>query len=123
MCSGIRAVEAERQAGHAGCFEFLHGFGGQHRGRLSGSPPVKTMSGSPKERISSSSRYPCSVVSSRGWRSGCAEARQWTHAPDDTDLHLPDQHGGVENIGANCAKCRSALGIAAMAGAYPPTAR
>ena len=49
-------------------------------GRFSGSPPVNTISGSPNERISSSRRYPWSVVNSFGWRSDWAEARQCTQA-------------------------------------------
>ena len=49
-------------------------------GRLSGSPPVNTISGSPNERIWSSKRYPCSLVSSPGLRPGMADARQCTHA-------------------------------------------
>ena len=66
---------------------------------MSGSPPVNTISGSPKERISSSRRYPCSVVSSlrvplRLGRSAAMHARQVAGLG-----HFPDhQHGGLIEI-------------------------
>ena len=49
-------------------------------GRLTGSPPLKTISGVPMRATSSMSRLPSAVVSSSGSRNGRAEARQWRHA-------------------------------------------
>src|SRR5437867_8128399 len=49
-------------------------------GRFSGSPPVRTNTGTPMAATWSISRSPSSVESSKGWRRGSAMARQWTHA-------------------------------------------
>jgi hypothetical protein len=49
-------------------------------GRLTGSPPVKTMSGVPISAVWRTTRRPASVVSSRGSRPGRANARQCRQA-------------------------------------------
>src|ERR1039458_4344020 len=54
----------------------LFSINGSRSGRFKGSPPVKTISGSPKERTSSSKRKPSSVDSSNGLRLSIAQARQ-----------------------------------------------
>jgi hypothetical protein len=53
---------------------------GKRSGRFRGSPPLKTIRGSPKERTSSSNRNPSSVDNSKGLRFSIAQARQCTHA-------------------------------------------
>ncbi len=73
-------------------------------GRLKASPPEKTNTTRPNLRTSSRSFIPSAVVSSFGFRNGCAEARQWRQARSQAWV--------VSQITMNGARSKSRFGRA-----------